>query len=404
VTLDGVTQTAVIASNGSFSSVFNDTAGLGVGSSPYTVGYSYTTDGTFTSVSPTTTISVTPVSPTVQVGDTGGTYDGSDFPATATVTGVNGPPAIALEGIAPAVSYYIGTYSSASQLSGLIPLGAAPTGAGSYTALARFAGSADYASAWSAPAMFVISPAADTVGLSSSVLSTVWGQSVTLVATVTPDNSGAGTVTGAVVFRDGGTSLASVPLDGNGRATLTISDLALGEHSITASYVGDTDFSGGQSAPVAQSVAQVGTEVILVPRAVMRKKQIVAVGLTAEVERVEAGDGAPTGVVVFTAKKKTLGTVAIIGGNATLTLPVKRVLNISISTVYEGAADFQASTALPIRLTEHALKAMARPLLSFQNRRAKVTHFLNRHALPGADRTHVRPTGRHPVPSSSAAP
>ena len=52
-----------------------------------------------------------------------------------------------------------------------------------------------------------------------------------------------------MVFQDGGTILASVPLDGNGRATLTISDLALGEHAITASYLGETDFSVGQSAP-----------------------------------------------------------------------------------------------------------------------------------------------------------
>ena len=52
MTLDGVTQQATIAADGSFSTTFTDTAGLGVAGSPYTVSYAYTGDGTSPSGEP----------------------------------------------------------------------------------------------------------------------------------------------------------------------------------------------------------------------------------------------------------------------------------------------------------------------------------------------------------------
>ena len=56
--------------------------------SPYTVTYSYTSDGTFASVSTTATLKVTKATPVLTVSDSGGTYNGvTAFPATATVAG-----------------------------------------------------------------------------------------------------------------------------------------------------------------------------------------------------------------------------------------------------------------------------------------------------------------------------
>ena len=77
----------------------------------------------------------------------GGTYSGSAFGASATVAGVSGPAGASLEGVSPSLSYYIGTYSAAVQLTGLSPLSGAPIAAGAYTVLASFPGSADYAAA-----------------------------------------------------------------------------------------------------------------------------------------------------------------------------------------------------------------------------------------------------------------
>ncbi len=141
VTLDGVTQQATIGSDGSFSTTFNDSAGLGVANSPYTVGYSYSGDGTFPAASQTTTLTVTQAAPTVSVADAGGTYDGSTFVASATVSGVDGHAFPSLEGIGLSLSYYAGSTATGT------PLGEPPSAAGTYTVQAGFAGSTDYAPA-----------------------------------------------------------------------------------------------------------------------------------------------------------------------------------------------------------------------------------------------------------------
>jgi hypothetical protein len=66
---------------------------------------------------------------------------------------------------------------------------------------------------------------------------------VTFTATVAPVAPGTGTPTGTVDFLEGSTTLASgVTLDGSDQATFTTSSLAVGSHTITADYSGDTNF------------------------------------------------------------------------------------------------------------------------------------------------------------------
>ena len=91
-----------------------------------------------------------------------GTYSGTAFIASATVSGVSGPAGASLEGVTPSLIYYSGTYTIALQLSGVTPLSGAPIATGSYTVLANFAGSADYAAA-SVLANFRIAQATPTV-------------------------------------------------------------------------------------------------------------------------------------------------------------------------------------------------------------------------------------------------
>jgi hypothetical protein len=92
---------------------------------------------------------VTPATPTVQVTDVGGAYNGSAFSATATAAGLDGIAGPSLEGVAPMLTYYAGSSAGGT------PLAGAPVLPGTYTALASFAGSADYTPA-SATATFTI--------------------------------------------------------------------------------------------------------------------------------------------------------------------------------------------------------------------------------------------------------
>ena len=76
------------------------------------------------------------------------------------------------------------------------------------------------------------------------------GQSVTFTATVT--GSG-GTPSGTVTFKDGTTTLGTGALSG-GSATYATTSLALGPHSITAVYPGDSTFGGSTSPVLTQTV------------------------------------------------------------------------------------------------------------------------------------------------------
>src|SRR5207253_9564357 len=82
----------------------------------------------------------------------------------------------------------------------------------------------------------------------------VFGQPVTFTATVAAKSPGAGTPTGTVTFKDGLSTLGTGTLNGSGQAMFTTSTLAVGPHSITASYGGDATFSGSTSSPLTQTV------------------------------------------------------------------------------------------------------------------------------------------------------
>ncbi len=308
------------------------------------------------SVTATTTISVIKATPTLKLSDPGGRYDGSPFPASVTIAGSgnDNSPAASLGGVAPVLTYYDGLDTSGASL-GSTP----PTAAGTYTVVAGFAGNADYLAVQSAPVTFTIGVGTATIALTSSTGSTVYGQAITFVAKVAAGVSPGGTVT----FLDAGTALATVALDSSGAATLITSALALGSHSITATYGGDAGLSGAKSGPASESVGQARTSVVLVPHPVLKKKKVKSEVLTAEIEPTLPGGGIPTGRVTFELltkkrkkiKTKVLGTAAVSGGDATFAFKPGRVLRKVITIVYSGDTDFRASTLTAPKLSKKGL-------------------------------------------------
>ena len=85
-----------------------------------------------------------------------------------------------------------------------------------------------------------------TTNIGASSTNAVFGTSITFTATVTPA-SGTTAPGGTVTFKDGTTTLGTGTLAA-GVATYTTSTLAVGGHSITASYGGAATFSGSISA------------------------------------------------------------------------------------------------------------------------------------------------------------
>jgi hypothetical protein len=126
---------------------------------------------------------------------------------------------------------------------------------GSHTLAAGYSGDLNFSRNTSNLVAQVVSNSnnifATTTALQSSQNTSTVGQAVTFTATVV--SSGV-TPVGTVTFFDGTTSLGTGTVNGNGVATLSTSALAIGLHSITASYGGGTNFSGSSSTAITQVV------------------------------------------------------------------------------------------------------------------------------------------------------
>jgi hypothetical protein len=106
------------------------------------------------------------------------------------------------------------------------------------------------------------------------------------------------------------------------------------------------------------TVAQAATQVAVVQNSVFKKKKLTSIRLTAEIKRSAPGEGVPTGEVtielVTKIKKKekitTLGTAAISGGEATLTLRASKVLHKAVTIIYSGDANDRPTTFTTAKL------------------------------------------------------
>jgi autotransporter-associated beta strand protein len=128
-----------------------------------------------------------------------------------------------------------------------------------------------------------------TVGIAASASSLAHGQDLTLTATVSPPDSGGDTPTGTVRFFDGTTLLGWATLDDSGEAELTTSTLALGQHDIMVSYVGDSNYFAGISLALPVTVTPIAPSVTTDPT-----NQTVVAGSTASFTAAASGYPTPT--------------------------------------------------------------------------------------------------------------
>jgi hypothetical protein len=125
--------------------------------------------------------------------------------------------------------------------------------AGAHSITAQYSGDIDNLAATSAPLNQGITTAAKatpSIALTSSANPALVSAPVTFTASVT---STAGTPPGSVTFFDGTTQLGSATVSA-GAATYSTSTLALGTHTITAVYSGDSNFASVTSAPLTETI------------------------------------------------------------------------------------------------------------------------------------------------------
>ncbi len=214
----------------------------------------------------------------------------------------------------------------------------------------------------------VVNQSQTSTALTSSNNDATFSNSVNLIATVT--SVSAGTATGSVTFSEGTTALGNVSLDSHGTATLPLATLAVGSHSITAVYNGDTDNAGSTSPSLAQTIEQVATTVTLSSSANPSNSGTV-IHLVATVSPAQTVTSTPlTGNVTFFDGATSLGTSTTTSGAAAIDVSTLSVATHSLTATYNGATDYATSTSVPMSqqvqkaTTNGTLTASANPVIA----------------------------------------
>ena len=190
-----------------------------------------------------------------------------------------------------------------------------------------------------------------TSAVTSSANPAAFGQSVTFTAIVTGEAGANGTPSGSVSFFDGGAQIGTgnlTTVNGRQQATIATSSLAIGSHSITAVYSGDTNFNGGTSPVLTQTIGQaLSTVTLSAPFNAITTGQ--SITFTATVAPAVSGAGTPSGAVNFFdgATRLGSGTLTTVNGQqqATFTTSSLAMGNRSITAVYAGDANFASATS-----------------------------------------------------------
>lgn len=211
---------------------------------------------------------------------------------------------------------------------------------GLHSLTAVYGGSATDGGSTSATLGQTVALGTSTTAVSSSMGTSVYGQSVTFTATVV--YTGGGTVSGSVDFFDGTTLLGTGTVSA-GKVSLSVATLAAGSHSITAVYAGNTDYAASTSAAISQTVDKASTTTAL-SSSLNPSDYGQAVTLTATITLAHGGSAG--GTVSFMDGATNLGTGTVDTTNmATLTLTTLSAGSRSLTAVFNGSSNDTGSTS-----------------------------------------------------------
>ncbi len=209
----------------------------------YTVSLNYTGDTNYNGATATTAaLHVGAITPVISWTQPSPITYGTSLSGVLHATAANGSTAIA------------GSFSYAATPTGGVasPVTAATLlSAGTYVLTASFtpANTALYAPA-STTTTAIVNQATSVLKISSGVNPVLLLNPTTLTGTV---SSTAGPPSGTITFLDGAAPIGSASLS-NGVAALTLTNLAVGSHSLSGVYSGDTNFFASTSATLTQAV------------------------------------------------------------------------------------------------------------------------------------------------------
>ncbi len=243
---------------------------------------------------------------------------------------------------------------------------------GTHSLTAVYAGDSYHSGSQSSPLSEVILQSSSST-LTSNNNPSLGGAAVTFTATIVV--SGSQPVTGTVTFKDGATVLGSGLVSSANVATYTTSSLATGQHSITASYSGDTYNQASVTPVLVQTVQTASTTTTLSSSA----NPSTVGGTTILTAQVSGSGAAPTGTVNFQDGSTLLGSSPIgAGGIATLTTSTLTAGQHILLAIYQGDTDHLTSTSNPLlqsvqQRTTTAIVSSLNPSLAANNITFSVT-------------------------------
>jgi hypothetical protein len=270
---------------------------------------------------------------------------GTSISFTATITGVSG---FAVPTGTVALTNGSNVLGTITLTNGTGTFSTSALTAGTYSVIATYSGDTVYAtSTTTAQALSIQNTPA--VALTATPATATIGTAIALKATLT---STAGTPTGTVYFMDGTNTLGSAVLS-SGSASYSATALAVGTHTITARYSGDSSFV------TVTSTAQTVTITLITPSVALTATPTTAqVGTAITLSATVTGTGAtPSGTVKFLDGTTVLSTFTLAGtsGVATYSATALAVGTHSITAVYSGDANFASITSAAQTVTISAI-------------------------------------------------
>ena len=224
--------------------------------------------------------------------------------------------------------------------------------AGIHSVTAIYSGDSNFADSASGNFLQTVNKANTTTVVTNAANPAVFGQSVTFTATVSITSPGAGTPTGTVTFQDSGTSIGTGALTGGTTATFR-SNLTVATHIITASYGGDTNFSGSTSGTFLQTVNQATTTTVT--NTVNPSTYGNVVTFTATVSPQVANTFDSGGTVTFSDGSTSIGTGSVSGTTATFsTTTLLSAGTHTIKASYGGDTNFATSSGSVLQTVSRA--------------------------------------------------
>ncbi len=215
------------------------------------------------------------------------------------------------------------------------------------TVSASFAGTSTLVAA-TASSPFAVDKITTTTTVTPSESPATHGENVSFTAYV----NGAGQPSGSVQFAiDGANFGAPVGLSGGQATSAAIDSLGLGNHTVTATYLGSAEHAGSDSGAVTFLVRPpllvTTTTSSATPSAVHYGQQVVLGAVVSS-----TAGGVPTGQVTFTSGGTVLGTVGLDGsGEASLALDDLAAGTHNVVATYSGDDVYRASSANPRTVT-----------------------------------------------------